>query len=374
VEVVDESFSFCPFAGTPITFEVTGPDTIRNTLYTSNLSSNGQVANFASGLGTLRASPGEEVCLEVTAPNWTGDGRVCRRIEVGISRLDFAAGLSRGGGCRFALTLAAQVITFDPSAFCNASCARLQDCGRPDTGCVENCVQDLANTEEDAVCFDATRRWLGCLHSAPCVNEPEYFCSANSSGFSEEAQLFSSGQCTRPLPPPPPTPDPLACDPRQSELVAGTIGDFAVVARTSDFPDQHYLIFDLSQLDEVDATLAASPGDPLLATARSVVPRVRGLDGTARDQCSQPGIVAIRFELDPRIATSAYARIDGQLGDLQSRLEELTTLAGEVKRQAVAFVFDQVLCPATGQLFSLFPPPANLIAGTAAQAAIGCFN
>ena len=190
IEIVDESLAFCPFSGTRIAFEVTGPRATPSSLHTSTLRSSDRVASFPSALGALRAAPGEEVCLEVTAPNWDDDGTICRTIEAGTSRLDFEPVLSRPGGCVFQLELAAEVITFDPTAFCSASCGRLLDCGRPDAGCVESCIEDLAGTEDDEVCFDATRSWLGCLHSAPCVNQPEYFCNSINLGFASEARLY----------------------------------------------------------------------------------------------------------------------------------------------------------------------------------------
>ena len=134
------------------------------------------------------------------------------------------------------------------------------------------------------------------------------------------------------------------------------------------------MVLDLSQLGEIDAVLAASPNDPVLSTARSVLPAIRGLDGSLGDYCDEAGIVAIRFEVDLSLATAAYADLDNQLLTLQSRLEELAGLAAEAKKQAVAFMMDQVLCPVTYQAFSIFRPPYGEIAGIAAQASIGCFE
>lgn len=376
ITIVDNSFSFCPFVGTTLSFQATGPAATLGSLYANSaLSTDGQSTNFATGLGGLRAAPGEEVCATVTGRNWDST-EVCYVIEPGTNQLTFSLEMSRPAGCIFEIELEASVQTFDSMDFCTASCSHLRSCGRPDDGCVATCIEDLADASDpnDEICFDATRTWLSCLHTAPCINEPEFFCENFNSGFSAEAALFSSGQCARPFPPPPPRPDPLACDPRQSELVAGTVGDFFVVSATSDFPNRHYLLLDLRQLDEVDAVLAASPNDPLLSAARTILPTLRGLDGSLRDRCNEAGIVSIRFDIDPNLARSAYASIDNQLISLQANLASLGSLAAEAKRQAVAFVFDQIFCPVTFQVFSILPTPFGEIAGVTAQASLGCFN
>lgn len=377
---VDNSLFFCPFSAAGFYFDVTSPTTTLHESYSSPLGlGESNPFSFLTDWGRLHAAPGDEVCISVTTWGWAdGADEACHTIATGTNYLTYSFDVPRlnaAPGCNFEIELDASVTTFDAQAFCEESCVDYRACGRPgDGGCVATCVEAVQNAavEDDEICHDATRDWLSCLHQAPCVDNPESYCGG-SSEYIEQNALFASGQCVRPLPPPPP-PDPLACDPRQSELRAGTEGDFFVIARTSDFPDKNYMVLDLSQLGEIDAVLAASPNDPVLSTARSVLPAIRGLDGSLGDYCDEAGIVAIRFEVDLSLATAAYADLDNQLLTLQSRLEELAGLAAEAKKQAVAFMMDQVLCPATFQAFSIFRPPYGEIAGIAAQASIGCFE
>jgi hypothetical protein len=320
----------------------------------------------------------EKVCAAVVAANWQNTGEVCHTIEVGTKELTFSFELSRGfegQECKFLIDLKANVSIFDAQGFCQESCTGLRSCGRNEEGCVGACVSDIQNVtaEDDAVCHDPTLDWLTCLHTAECPYEPALYCRYVSSEYSEQDALFSSGQCARPSLPPPP-PDPLACNPQPGDLVAGTVGDFYVLSRTSDAADEHYAIIDLSQLGEIDQVLAANPNDPVLSSARSILPALRGLDGSPRDHCRESGIVSIRFAIDINIARAAYNNLDENIRALQAALDRLATLAEELKKAAVAFFMDEIVCPLTDDAFSLIPDPAGTIAGIAASASLGCLD
>jgi hypothetical protein len=149
-----------------------------------------------------------------------------------------------------------------------------------------------------------------------------------------------------------------------------------MLTRATDFPNRYYAVIDLNQLAEVDAVLAANPGDPLLSTARSVVPALQGLDGSTRDLCSTSGIVAVLYE--GTISPQFVALANSELSDVQDSLNELTELAEELKKQFVAFIFDSIFCPAVRSIYGLFfditpGGGAGVVLTEVAVAAHGCF-
>ena len=92
-----------------------------------------------------------------------------------------------------------------------------------------------------------------------------------------------------------------------------------------------------------------NPGDPLLSTARSVVPTLQGLDGSARELCRLENIVAIQYE--GTISPPFIAFANTELSDIQNGLDELAGLAEDLRRQFVAFVFDNIFCPAVRSVY-----------------------
>lgn len=381
VVVDDQSLGFCPFSGTTMQFVVEWPGGERtSTPYTTSLDRHGQSVRRWTDLGTVRTVADTEFCAAVSASNWTGS-RVCRRLGAGDEAMVFPLDLDRGNGCRFVISLEAEVKPFGPRGFCTSSCARFDRCGREHAGCIDECVADLADVQygDEPVCHNATRAWIECLHDAPCDKNAEAHCGAFFGPAYDQGRLFATGQCPAPIPPPPPGPDPNACGPAPSDLIAGMPGDMIVLARTTDFADKNFLIVDLAQLGQIDDVLRANRGDASLDQARSVTSAVRSLDGTRDDYCGEPGIVALRVDVDPSTAAAVYALLDTDLAEIQSALEDLGEAAAAIKRQIVSFIMDDIVCPAAFQLGaasvpSRWLPPAQEIAGFTLQGFVGCFT
>jgi hypothetical protein len=314
---------------------------------------------------------GKEICLGY----WTrlnggpfNQGEKCVVLEPGRRQLDFDFSAVEGD-CQIDIEVPSVTSRFVAQDFCESSCDNLSICGRPEEGCVESCLSDVRNVpvRDDPMCHDVTRRWISCLHNAPCANDDaDFACSIILSSIDS---MFDRGECVRPLPPPPPEADPLRCDPTQDDLVSGNEGDFMVVSVTRDYPDMRYLIFDLKQLAEVDGVVDENPDDPALEVARSVVPALDFANQSSRDECERTDIVSILFTPgDGEPNPPDFDAIHNQLVRLQNLLEELEGVVGNAKKEATEVIFKQVFCPATGQAFG------GGFIGIAAQAVVGCFS
>jgi len=212
----------------------------------------------------------------------------------------------------------------------------------------------------DVLCFVAT-------------NQPENFESVvqpmGTSWAWGHDKDFKTDYC-RKIAGMPPIPDPVACTPTQDDLVSGRLGDLAVMSRSLIKPGKHYLNIDITQLAEIDALLAANPGDPALAVAASVVPTIHLLNQGPKDACDDPNIFSIQFDYAGS-APPNFATIDAQLVNMQSQLDSLSTLVEDAKKEAAQFLFQSIFCPTvTGlydNMFSFIPG-----AGAAAAALHGC--
>lgn len=336
-------------------------------VYLSGADSEGRLlANVRSNVRrVVRVEPGESLCASVSIRDnepRSDSAEICLDVEGETDALAFSARLDNGV-CVLDVTAPIVVRRFDLPAFCESACMGNVDCGRVLDNCVEGCIADLTNAsiEEDPVCHDATRFTIRCLYRAPCAGlPPERVCDQEL-----RDRAFDDPSCpTPPIPmPPQANPDPLRCEPAQADLVAGATGDFAVISRTRDDPNAYYLILDLLQLTEVDAAIAEDPTSPSLELAARVARDLRTADQTSIDSCEQTRTLSLRFE--PPFVPN-FGSIDARLAQLQGELDALAALAGEVKRQATAFIFEEIFCPATGDLVG------DDIPGLLIQGAVGC--
>ncbi|NNK06478.1 MAG: hypothetical protein HKP50_04150 [Myxococcales bacterium] len=350
-------------------FSILGQEFVLATLqtYLSGAIAEGQILATvrSNARRVVRLEPGESLCASMSMralETPVDSAEVCLEIEAETDALAFSARLDNGA-CVIDVTAPIVARRFDLPAFCEFACMGNVDCGRVLDNCVEGCIADLTNAsiEEDPICHDATRFTIRCLYRAPCAGlPPERVCDQEL-----RDRAFDEPSCpTPPIPmPPEANPDPLRCDPTQADLVSGTLGDFAIISRTRDDPSAYYLILDLLQLTEVDAAIAEDPTSPSLELAAAVARDLRAADQTSIDSCEQTRTVSLRFE--PPFVPN-FGSIDATLVQLQGQLDELANLAGEVKRQATAFIFEEIFCPATSDLVG------DDLPGLAIQAVIGC--
>lgn len=166
-------------------------------------------------------------------------------------------------------------------------------------------------------------------------------------------------------------PDPVACSPTQADLVAGTLGDFAMVSRSSNnlTPNTYYLVIDLAQLGEIEKTLSENPNDSALALAASVVPALYSANQGSYDNCNTAETLALRFDYSGKTPPD-FVAINANLASLQTQMDSLASVLGDIKKQAIEFIFKDIMCPVSQQIFST---AFGVIGTTLAQALIGCY-
>ena len=134
-----------------------------------------------------------------------------------------------------------------------------------------------------------------------------------------------------------------ACSPTPENIVSGQLGDALVVTKALSGANSYYIVVDRAAFGEAVQVVNDNPGDPGLTVASSVLAAFAGIDRAAVDVCRDSGVLAIAFETDGPVPD--FGPIEVQLQALQQALDELSTVASAVKKEATNFIFEELFCP-----------------------------
>jgi hypothetical protein len=291
-------------------------------------------------------APGTELCIETGFVGGEWSPEECLTIENESYPVQFTQFVSEGA-CEYYLSVPVRVDRFEPRAYCESTCGFNAACNRSVEGdCYEDCMDLIEGSpgDEATSCHYAIRDAYECMYWSSC---------GNKSGFEDRCLVqlanaaFGEPRCDAPEIPVG-VPDPRACDPTPTDLVAGTVGDFARISITTDFPGHYYFVLDLTQLAEIDAAIAENPGSASLQFAAAVSRDLKRMDQGADDMCDQPDTLAILF--DPPFDPSALGSIDMHIRNLQVLIDQLDNLA-EAARQAVVNEIMSLYCDGLTEIF-----------------------